>query len=186
MITTKSFLHLALLLGILFPQPSQLQKTPTGSDCQSIQKHIQKEHDRFKDTTTVRLDDMVLSEKLLSDEKLTLRVEVTYEGEKAVKPKNVKLIFNSQALRLRLYQGKEAIFLADGERIRSTSAVNGLADMYSTSIRFERKDVVVRYEEFVKIANAQTVEMQLGAVETKFDKKVLEAIHDFIACTFES
>lgn len=129
---------------------------------------------------------MLLSEKFPSDEKLTLRIEVIYKGEKSVKPKDVKLIFNSQAPRLRLYQGKEAIFLADGERIISVSAVNGLADMYSTSTRFERKDVVVRYEEFVKIANAQTVEMQLGAVETRFDKKVLKAVHDFIACTFES
>jgi hypothetical protein len=43
----------------------------------------------------------------------------------------------------------------------------------------------VSYEDFVKIANAESVEMQLGAVEIKFDAKVLRALHGFMLCGFE-
>ncbi|MDT5124172.1 MAG: hypothetical protein QOC96_3654 [Acidobacteriota bacterium] len=186
MITVKSFLSLTLLLGALFPPPFQTQKAPSGPDCQSIQKHIKKTYDRFKNITTIRLDEMLLSEKLLSNEKLSFHIEVSYEGEKARQPEEVKLVFSSQSPRMRLHQSEEAIFLADNERVRSISAVDGLADYYSMTTQFEKKDVVVKYEDFVKMAHAQTVEMQLGPVETKFDKKVLKALHDFVACTFES
>lgn len=137
------------------------QSQKPADECQDVQKHIKKEQDRFKGTTTVRLDEMTLSEKFVEVEKLTLQIEVTYSNEKENKPKSVKLIFKSQAPRLRLYQGQEAIFLADAERIRSISAVDDVADQYGMRTRFEKKNVVVRYEDFVRIANAESVEMQL-------------------------
>jgi hypothetical protein len=105
---------------------------------------------------------------------------------KKAKPKDVKLIFRSQAPRLRLYQGQEAIFLADGNRIRSITATDDVADQFGMSTRFEKKNVVVAYEDFAKIANAESVEMQLGAVEIKFDKKVLKASHAFVLCDFKT
>jgi hypothetical protein len=182
MFPTQQFLSLALLLAALPRQAPQPQQTQPGPECQGIQKHVKKEYDRFRGMTTARLDEMTLIDRPLSSERLTLRVEATYESDKGGRPKNVTLIFNSQAPRLRLYQGQEAIFLADGERLRSVSAVEGMPEQYGTLTRYERKDVVVRYEDFVKIANAQTVEMQLGAVETKFDKKVLKALHEFVSC----
>lgn len=184
MIAVRRFLCLIAFLGI-WPVTSVQSQKP-ADDCQDVQKHVKKEQDRFKGTTTVRLDEMLLSEKVLQAEKLTLQIEVTYSNEKENKPKNVKLIFKSQAPRLRLYQGQEAIFLADGERIRSISAVDDLPDQYGTSTRFEKKNVVVTYEDFVKIANAESVEMQLGAVEVKFDGKVLKATHRFMSCVFKT
>ena len=127
---------------------------------------------------------MALSER--PGEKLTLQIEVNFSSEKETKTKDVKLIFKSQALRLRLYQGQEAIFLADGNRIRSITATDDVAEQFGMSTRFEKKNVVVAYEDFAKIANAESVEMQLGAVETKFDKKVLKALHDFLSCGFKA
>jgi hypothetical protein len=129
---------------------------------------------------------MLLSEKVLQGEKLTLQIEVTFSSEKETKPKDVKLIFKSQGPRLRLYQGSEAIFLADGNRIRSITATNDVADQYGMSTRFEKKNVVVAYEDLVKIASAENVEMQLGAVEIKFDRKVLKALHGFMSCGFKT
>jgi hypothetical protein len=184
MTIARSFLSLAALLGIMPVTSFQSQKP--ADECQDVQKHIKKEQDRFKGTITIRLDEMLLSEKFLQDEKLTLQIEVTYSNEKQSKPKDVKLIFKSQAPRLRLYQGEEAIFLADGKRIRSISAVNDVADQYGMSTRFEKKNVIVEYEDFVRIADAESVEMQLGAVEIKFDKKVLKALHGFISCGFQN
>jgi hypothetical protein len=184
MTTARSFLFLTALLVILPVTSFQSQKPV--DECQDVQKHIKKEQDRFKGTTTIRLDEMLLSEKFLQDEKLTLQIEVTYSNEKQSKPKDVKLIFKSQAPRLRLYQGEQAIFLADANRIRSISAVNDVADQYGMRTRFEKKNVIVEYEDFVRIANAESVEMQLGAVEIKFDKKVLKALHGFISCGFKT
>ena len=130
-----SLLCLTAILGILPVNALQAQK-PTD-ECQDVQKRIKKEQDRFKGTTRVRLDEMILSEKVLQDEKLTLQIEVTYSNEKENKPKDAKLIFKSQAPRLRLYQGQEAIFLADGVRIRSISAVDDVADQYGVRTRKE-------------------------------------------------
>ena len=184
MTTARSFLFLSALLGIMPVTSFQSQKP--ADECQDVQKHIKKEQDRFKGTTTVRLDEMLLSEKLLQGEKLTLQIEVTFRSEKESKPKDVKLIFKSQAPRLRLYQGQEAIFLADGNRIRSITATDDVADQFGMSTRFEKKNVVIAYEDFVKIANAESVEMQLGAVEIKFDRKVLKALHGFMSCGFRT
>ena len=181
--TFRSFLCVAAILGILPVTAFQPQKP--ADECQDVQKHIKKEQDRFKGTTAVRLDEMLLSEKVLQGEKLTLQIEVTFSSDKETKPKDVKLIFKSQASRLRLYQGQEAIFLADGNRIRSITATDDVADQYGMSTRFEKKNVVVAYEDFVKIANAESVEMQLGAVEIKFDRKVLKALHAFMSCGFK-
>ncbi len=178
--TFRSFLCVAAILGILPLTAFQSQKP--ADECQDVQKHIKKEQDRFKGTTTVRLDEMLLSEKVFQGEKLTLQIEVTFSGEKESKPKNVKLIFKSQAQRLRLYQGQEAIFLADGNRMKSITATDDVGDQYGMSTRFEKKNVVMAYEDLVKIANAESVEMQLGAVEIKFDRKVLKALHGFMSC----
>jgi hypothetical protein len=54
------------------------------------------------------------------------------------------------------------------------------------STRFEKKNVVIAYEDLVRIANAESVEMQLGAVEIKFDRKVLKALHGFMSCGFKT
>lgn len=176
--TFAAFLYLVVILGLSPVISAQSQKP--ADDCQDIQKHIKKEQDRFKGATTIRLDEMLLSER--PGEKLTLQIEVSFSSEKETKPKDVKLIFKSQAPRLRLYQGQEAIFLADGNRIRSITATDDVADQFGMSTRFEKKNVVVAYEDFAKIANAESVEMQLGAVEVKFDGKVLKAIHRFMSC----
>jgi hypothetical protein len=182
MTIARSFLLLTALLGIMPVTSFQSQKP--ADECQDVQKHIKKEQDRFKGATTVRLDEMLLSEKVLQGEKLTLQIEVTLSSEKETKPKDVKLIFKSQAPRLRLYQGQEAIFLADGNRMRSITATDDVADQIGMSTRFEKKNVIVEYEDFAKIANAESVEMQLGAVEIKFDRKVLKALHGFMSCGF--
>jgi len=182
--TLVIFLYLAAILALMPVASAQSQKST--DECQDVQKHIKKEQDRFKGTTTVRLDEMLLSEKVLQGEKLTLQIEVTFSSEKESKPKGVKLIFKSQAQRLRLYQGQEAIFLADGNRMRSITATDDVADQFGMSTRFEKKNVVIAYEDLVKIANAESVEMQLGAVETKFDKKVLKALHGFVSCGFQN
>jgi hypothetical protein len=182
--TFRSFLCVAAILGIL--PLTALQSQKPADECQDVQKHIKKEQDRFKGTTTVRLDEMLLSEKVLQGEKLTLQIELTFSSEKESKPKDVKLIFKSQGRRLRLYQGQEAIFLADGNRMRSITATDDVADQYGMSTRFEKKNVVMAYEDLVKIANAESVEMQLGAVQIKFDRKVLKALHGFMSCGFKT
>lgn len=176
------FLCLAVILAVMPVTCAQSQKP--ADECQDIQKHIKKEQDRFKGTTTIRLDEMLLSER--PGDKLTLQIEVSFNSEKETKPKDVKLIFKSQAPRLRLYQGQEAIFLADANRIRSITATDDMADQFGMSTRFEKKNVVVGYEDFAKIANAESVEMQLGAVETKFDQKVMKALRNFVLCAFKS
>src|SRR2546430_589954 len=105
--TAGRALFLAVFLAAIPAMFSQTQRP--ADECQDVQKHIKKEHDRFKDTDTVRLDEMLLSEKSLQNEKLTLQVEVTVNTEKQSNAKDVKLIFKSQAPRLRLYQGQEAL-----------------------------------------------------------------------------
>jgi hypothetical protein len=182
--TLGIFLYLAAILGVMPVASAQSQKP--ADECQDVQKHIKKDQDRFKGTTTVRLDEMLLSEKALQGEKLTLQIEVTFSNEKESKPKDVKLVFKSQAPRLRLYQGQEAIFLAGGNRIRSITATDDVADQFGMSTRFEKKNVIVTYEDFARIGNAESVEMQLGAVEIRLDKKVLKALHAFVLCAFRT
>lgn len=181
-ITVTLFICLVVGLGPVPVVSAQSQKP--ADECQDVQKHIKKEQDRFKGTTTIRLDEMLLSER--PGERLTLQIEVSFSTEKETKPKDVKLIFKSQAPRLRLYQGQEAIFLADGDRVRSITATDDMADQFGMSTRFEKKNVVVAYEDFAKIANAESVEMQLGAVEVKFDQKVMKALHNFVLCVFKT
>jgi len=180
--TFTLFIYLVVFLGLIPVISAQSQKP--ADECQDIQKHIKKEQDRFKGTTTIRLDEMMLSER--PGERLTLQIEVSFSTEKETKPKDVKLVFKSQAPRLRLYQGQEAIFLADGNRIRSITATDDTPDQFGMSTRFEKKNVVVGYEDFAKIANAESVEMQLGAVETKFDQKVTKALRNFVLCALKT
>jgi hypothetical protein len=78
--TLGIFLFLAAILGVMAVTSAQSQKP--ADECQDVQKHIKKEQDRFKGTTTVRLDEMLLSEKVLQGEKLTLQIEVTFRSEK--------------------------------------------------------------------------------------------------------
>jgi len=176
------FLYVVVIFGLIPVVSAQPQKP--ADECQDIQKHIKKEQDRFKAATTIRLDEMLLSER--PGEKLTLQIEVSFSSEKETRPKDVKLIFKSQAPRLRLYQGQEAIFLADANRIRSITATDDMADQFGMSTRFEKKNVVVAYADFAKIANAESVEMQLGAVEVKFDTKVMRALRNFVLCAFKT
>ena len=174
---------LCLTAILVMPVASAKSQKP-ADECQDVQKHSKKEQDRFKGVTTIRLDEMLLCER--PGEKLTLQIEVSFSSEKETKPKDAKLIFKSQAPRLRLYQGQEAIFLADGNRIRSITATDDVADQFGMSTRFEKKNVVVAYEDFAKIANAESVEMRLGAVEVKFDQKVMRALHSFVLCAFKT
>jgi len=175
-------IYVVVFLGLIPVISAQSQKP--ADECQDIQKHIKKEQDRFKGTTTIRLDEMMISER--PGERLTLQIEVSLSTEKETRPKDVKLVFKSQAQHLRLYQGQEAIFLADGSRIRSITATDDTPDQFGMSTRFEKKNVVVGYEDFAKIANAESVEMQLGAVETKFDQKVTKALRNFVLCAFKT
>ena len=177
-ITVTLFICLLVGLGLV---PAQSQSQPTNA--RMFRSTLGKS--KIVSKALPRFGSMKCSSVRDPAKRLTLQIEVSFSTEKETKPKDAKLIFKSQAPRLRLYQGQEAIFLADGNRIRSITATDDMADQFGMSTRFEKKNVVVAYEDFAKIANAESVEMQLGAVETKFDQKVMRALRNFVLCAFK-
>ena len=145
----------------------------------SIGGLFERKYDRFKDQTTVRLKPLLIREIARPREELSLSVEATYKGEPTVRPKDVRLIFESIAERYLYYDKAEALFIVDGKRIDA-----GAADMMNAfpSPNLVKVTLVLPMplDTFTEIANGKVVELKLGPTELRLSEKDITALRAFV------
>lgn len=83
---------------------------------------IEKKYDRFKDETTIKLKPQKIREIAKPREELSLSVEATHKGERATRPKEVMLIFNSVSENYIYHDEADVFFIVDGKRIEAGAA----------------------------------------------------------------
>lgn len=150
-----------------------------SSGQQPIGQHsIERMYDKFKDQTTVRLKPQTIRQITRPPEELSLSVEATYKGERATRPKNVDLIFESVAERYIYYDKAEAAFIVDGKPVEAGTAYMMNAFPSPNLVKVKLK-LTIPFDTFTQVARGLEVEMKIGPTEIKLAEKDLKALHAF-------
>lgn len=144
----------------------------------SGQPAIERQYDKFKDQTTVKLKPVTIRQVARPPEELSLSVEVTYKGERASRPKDVDLIFEAAAGRYIYYDKAEVAFIVDGKRIEAGTAymMNAFPSPNLVKVRLK---LTLALGTFSEIAKGLEVEMKIGSTEIKLAEKDLKALRAF-------
>lgn len=142
------------------------------------QPSIERQYDKFKDQTTVRLKPQTIRQIARPPEELSLSVEATYKGERATRPKDVDLIFESAAERYIYYNKADVFFVVDGKRIEAGTAYMMNAFPSPNLVKVKLK-LTITFDTFSEIAKGIEVEMKIGPTEIKLAEKDLKALRAF-------
>lgn len=142
------------------------------------QQPIERQYDKFKDQTTVRLKPVTIRQITRPPEELSLSVEATYKGERAARPKNVDLIFESAAERYIYYDKADVAFIVDGKPVEAGTAYMMNAFPSPNLVKVKLK-LTVPFETFTQVANGKDVAMKIGPTEIKLAEKDLKALRAF-------
>jgi hypothetical protein len=150
---------------------------------------IETKYDRFRNQTTVRLEPYYVqgtAPKLDPLAGIEISAGFVYEGQTLTKHPDEVLfgIVSTSADGFRYDQDRGLIALVDGERV-------DLGQMDRVDASYKKKGIVIpdryyvevlaismKYDVFLKIANAKVVEMQAGRREFKLRDEHLEALRD--------
>jgi hypothetical protein len=157
------------------PPASMAQARPSDSPGQPP---IERQYDKFKDQTIVRLKPQTLRQVARPPEELSLSVEASYKGEHAVRPKNVDLIFESAAERYIYYDKAEVAFIVDGKRVEAGTAYMMNAFPSPNLVKVKLK-LTIPFDTFTQLAKGKDVEMKIGPTEIKLAEKDLKALRAF-------
>jgi hypothetical protein len=142
------------------------------------QPSIERTYDKFKDQTTVRLRPQTIRQITRPPEELSLSVETTYKGERATKPKDVDLIFESAAERYIYYNKADVFFVVDGKRIEAGTAYMMNAFPSPNLVKVKLK-LTLPFDTFSEIAKGKEVELKIGPTEIRLAEKDLKALRAF-------
>jgi hypothetical protein len=145
----------------------------------SVDQLIEKKYDRFKDETTVKLKPQKIREIAKPREELSLSVEATYKGDRATRPKEVILVFDSSSEKYIYHSETEVGFIVDGKRIDA-----GIAHERSNLRRNPHSEettlkLIIPFDIFAEIANGKNVEMRLRKTEVTFRPSTIAALRAF-------
>jgi TonB family protein len=144
-------------------------------------------YDRFKDLTTYNMNKMLVfgnndtTPVIYGIANISLTGGYYVKGQTWQKPEQVILQFEvlEAFWEYRDQNNRNLIFLVDGERLNL-----GILGQEEFNVRYignlEKLFVSLPYEVFAKIANAKTVETQLGRLEFKLDPRHLEGLRYLI------
>lgn len=138
---------------------------------------VKVEYDRFKDVTVLSMPPFfVVRPRPVG---LQFGMMSGYQGSKPVTPKNVLWIFFSVSpSEARTYAVSHGVIvLADGERIRLGDTT--YRPTYNEGFYIEAMLLDVPYDTLVKIANAKSVEIQIGSTDFAATPKLLETMREF-------
>ena len=177
----KSMLVLAFLCLLCAASSATSQPQESSSACAGLVKQVERKYDRFKDQTTTTLKPIRLLQKESPREELSLSVESTTKGEGQGRPKEVVLLFTSEATRWRYYEEADAAFVVDGKRIEAGKAYATDTLPGSRLIR-EKLKLTLPFEKFREIVGGKRVEMKLGPTELQLSAESLSSIRAFASC----
>ncbi len=144
-------------------------------------------YDRFKDLTTYSMDKMLVlgnnnyTPVIFGIANFWLTGGFYVQGQTWKKPEQI--IFQFEVLEayweFRDSNNRTLIFLIDGERLNLGMMGQGEFNVQYVG-NLEKLFVPVSYEVFVKIANAKTVEAQLGRLEFSLNPRHLQGLRNLI------
>ena len=142
------------------------------------QQAIERQYDRFKDQTTVKLKSLVIRQITQPPEELSLSVEAIYTGERATRPKNVDILFESTAPTYIYYNKVDVAFIVDGKPVEAGTAymINAFPSPNLVKVKLK---LTVAFDMFSEIASGEVVEMKIGPTEIKLAEKDLKALRAF-------
>ena len=181
--TSLILVFLLTLVSLAFAQSSESKRKF---------KHrgkIETKYDKFKDQTTVRLNPYYVqgtAPKLDPTAGIEITASFVYAGQKLNAPPDIVSfgIVSASADAFKYEQDRGLIALVDGERIdlgqmeREDASYKKYPYVISNRYYVETLSAPIKYELFLKIANAKIVEMQIGKKEFKLKDEHLEALRD--------
>lgn len=141
-----------------------------------FQSDIKTEYDRFRDETTISTGRRSIDTKST----LILKVEAycIHKGQTKASPEVMGLTFYSTSSHWKFLRNNTLNAVVDGERIQFGEAAAKDSRLARYSGVNEVLDYELTPEQLRKLANATSIEMQLGSVEFQLKDKFIQALKD--------
>ena len=137
-----------------------------------------KRFDRFRNRDTVTVEPRTIY-RTDSDE-LKLGASAVIEKDASSAPREIDLLFDSTASRLRYGNSAEVRFIVDGKRTEGGTAYKmGGSAMRQVN---EKLRLTLPASRFLEIVKGRKVEMQIGETEVTFRSEDLQRLKDFAVC----
>jgi hypothetical protein len=136
---------------------------------------VETKYDKFRDQTKITLDCKVYYKGPFA---LFLDVEGTYPKQSATPPESVQFGLTAMSGKEHYKKSRHLIVLADGHRL-DLGDLDRDVDEEEGFLIFEKMLTTVPFRTILKIANSQSVEMQLNEIEFTLAPEALEALRDF-------
>lgn len=158
---------------VILQSRSQSSNPPASesraSDCTT-------KEDRFRARKTISLAPRTIFKR--GAEELKLGFNTTIESDSA--PRDVELLLDSTTERLRYGNSAEINFIIEGKRVGGGTAYKiGGSAMRQVN---EKLKLTIIADNFLAIATAREVEMQIGETEVTLRREDLQRMRDFAAC----
>ena len=137
-----------------------------------------KRFDRFRNRDTVTIEPRTIYHT--DSDELKLGASAVIEGDGNSAPREIDLLFDSTASRLRYGNSAEVRFIVDGKRTEGGTAYKmGGSAMRQVN---EKLRLTLSAGRFLEIVKGSKVEMQIGETEVTFRSEDLQRLKDFAAC----
>jgi hypothetical protein len=192
-------LFLLTIAAVGSPAQSHENLQPPAKKNYKYDGKIVTTYDKAKDQTLVLIQLMPVKEAedphdIMEDtgqhprdwSRLGFTMFFSYSGQSVTTPKEVSIGFLYDALEPKYYEGHVLAAKIDGERITlGTMVVLDTKIVERKWARYTRRtlELVVPYEQLLRLANAKKVKMTLGSFEFTLSKDHLEAIRDLASRT---
>jgi hypothetical protein len=163
-----------MIMLSLFQQPATTTDLKAKIKTLRNHKKFSVEYDRFKDVTDIEIGDFYIKNQR-SRTHLETSFRLSFKGQEP--PASVRQIyFFFTGPSVRVYDNAFAII--DGQRFEIAEV-----DQLSTGVLSRRPSAMLtmQWDLFLKLANSQSAELQIGNAELKFEDEHLQAFRDLIA-----
>lgn len=157
------------------------QEPGNASACASLKSQIERNYDRFKDQTTTTLKPVKVLQVSNPREELELSVEAITKGQQQEQPKEVALLFSSEAEKWRYFEKAETSFIVDGKRVDAGTAYATDTLPGARTIK-EHLKLALPFAKFAEVVKGKQVEMKLGPTQVQFAEKDLTTMRAFLSC----
>ena len=176
----KTFRSIKIIVGVtlavIFSSYVIIAAGQTGREASSSEGGCTKKYDRFHNRNTVTVEPRTVYRAGTDELKLGATAA---EGESAA-PREVDLLFDSTASRLRYGNSAEVRFIVDGKRIEGGTAYKmGGAAMRQLN---EKLRLAIPASRFLEVLGGRDVEMQIGETEVTLRQEDLQRLRDFATC----
>lgn len=134
--------------------------------------------DHFRNRNTVAIEPRTIYSA--DDEELRMGASASVEANGNIARREIELLFDSTANRLRYGNSAEVRFIVDGKRVEAGTAYkSGGSAMRRVN---ERLRLTISASRFLEIAAGSEVGMQVGETEVTLRGEALELLHGFAVC----